>query len=657
MSVRATWGLLLTAAMLALAPQAAYASPPPPADLEVLGGSWHADRDFSLTWSNPSVSPPPVATHYRVRDPQGATLKEERLAWLSDGIAALTLPPASPSGSYSAEVWLEDSSGAQGPAASAPLRFDDGRPPPAELGDLPGWVGRTSFPLRIRVRSASGPQPISGVRGYALSLGADPLAIPCLAADRCGEAETTLAGGGERWLEVPSLPEGTSYLSAVAVSGAGVKSASVARATLRVDTTDPVTQLSGAPAGWTDRRVALSASASDGGAGMKQQAGGAQPFTAIGIDGGVPRIAPGDSVAAELIEEGVHRVVYYARDAAGNVDDGATVNGIQNRPPRTAWVRIDRTAPLTSFANAQDPDDPDLLRVHVADGLSGADLSRGRIGVRRAGTGDRFEALPTAAAGEELHARWDSDGFPPGEYEFQATAFDVAGNATTTTRRRNGSAMVLSNPLKTTTAISARFRRGGLRRVVPYGRGVALDARLTDGGGRPLGGAPVRIVERFADGSDRVSSARSGDRGEVTARTAPGPSRTIELRFDGGPTLARSLAPPLELAVRSGLRLHASAAVARVGGAPVVFRGRLLAPPGSRVAAGRAVELQFRLAGMPWSEFRTLRTDASGRFRYAYRFSDDDSRGARFQFRAYAPPQQDWPYEPGGSRPVLVTGR
>jgi hypothetical protein len=45
-----------------------------------------------------------------------------------------------------------------------------------------------------------------------------------------------------------------------------------------------------------------------------------------------------------------------------------------------------------------------------------------------------------------------------------------------------------------------------------------------------------------------------------------------------------------------------------------------------------------------------------GRFRYAYRFSDDDSRGARFQFRAFASAQNDWPYEPGSSGPVAVLG-
>ncbi|HEU4393614.1 MAG TPA: hypothetical protein VFR04_08275, partial [Solirubrobacterales bacterium] len=73
-------------------------------------------------------------------------------------------------------------------------------------------------------------------------------------------------------------------------------------------------------------------------------------------------------------------------------------------------------------------------------------------------------------------------------------------------------------------------------------------------------------------------------------------------------------------------------------------------------ADGKVVQLQFRLPGLPWREFRTVRSDRAGRFRYAYRFSDDDSRGARFQFRAYAPAQAGWPFEPAGSLPVAVLG-
>jgi len=87
-----------------------------------------------------------------------------------------------------------------------------------------------------------------------------------------------------------------------------------------------------------------------------------------------------------------------------------------------------------------------------------------------------------------------------------------------------------------------------------------------------------------------------------------------------------------------------------------VFRGRVAAAPGTIPTEGKSVQLQFRLPGLPWAEFRTVQTDRAGRFRYAYRFSDDDSRGARFQFRAFVPAEDNWPYEPGGSRPVIVRG-
>jgi hypothetical protein len=125
----------------------------------------------------------------------------------------------------------------------------------------------------------------------------------------------------------------------------------------------------------------------------------------------------------------------------------------------------------------------------------------------------------------------------------------------------------------------------------------------------------------------------------------------------GGTSRATGVASrPLRLGVRSGVHLRASTAIARVGGRPVVFGGDVAAAAGELPSDGATVQLQFRAAGLPWSEFRTVQTDARGRFRYAYRFSDDDSRGVRFQFRAVVRAQRDWPYEPGGSRPVVVRG-
>lgn len=653
-------GTFAIAASIAAAP--ADATPPRPLDLHVVGDApWQADNAFSLSWTNPPASSPAlVATGYRVRDPLGAVLREGRLSWVGDGLRPLVVPKIP--GAYGADVWFEDAAGGQGPAASTELRFDDTRPSAIAPGAIPQWIGRTALPLHLRLNHPAGPQPLSGIRGYAAAVDLRPQGSPCSTADRCSEAETTLRGGvnGDE-LTLTALPEGVSYLHVVAVSGAGMKSAASGQAILRVDETDPVTHLEGAPTGWTDKAVQLSASSSDSGSGMAPSGGGLPPFTAIQVDAAAPSITFGDRVTASVIAEGVHRVSYYARDAAGNVDDGATGNGLSNQLPRTDRVRIDRTAPQVVFFNSQDPGDPDLIRARIADPLSGPDLSRGQIGVRPVGSNDPFDPLPRVPPGAgELRVHWDSDRHPLGEYEFEAVGYDEAGNLTTTTRRANGTTMVLANPLKATTTLRAAFLPRGLSRTVPYGRRVLLRGHLTTGLSSGLDGRPVRIVERFAAGAHpaiRASTLETGPGGSFSIRSASGPSRTIELYFAGAPTLARSVGPALHLNVRSRVRLRASAGTARVGGKPLVFVGRVVAEPGTIPREGVPVQLQFRLSHSPWSEFRTVQTNRGGRFRYAYRFTDDDSRGVSFQFRAYVPAQEGWPYEPTGSRPVLVRGR
>jgi hypothetical protein len=689
--VRARLALGLAAlliAALARDAQPAAAAPARPIDLHVVGGDgWHADNSFDLQWTNPAAgSTPLAAVHYRIRNPLGAQVVAARLGRVTDGVTALSVP--SVPGAYSAEVWLEDAAGAEGTAATVALRFDDRRPAAIAAPQIHGWIGRTTFPLAIRLGHPPGTPPASGIRGYAVAIDSTPGGPPCAGPDRCSASETTLAGGvGDDTLATAGLPEGTSHLHAVAVSGAGMRSATTAHATLRVDTTDPLTSLAGAPAGWSSHPVTLTASATDARSGMEPDGFGPPPMTAIRIDGDAAVTAPGASVAVTVIEEGAHTIAFFARDAAGNANDGGNSNGIAHRPPSTALLRIDRTPPSVAFANAQDPGDPELIRAGVADSLSGRDLSLGWIGVRAAGSGDPFQPLPPAPAeGGELRARWSSDAYPVGEYEFRAVGYDVAGNAAATTQRANGTAMQLSNPLKLTTALRAGFggatmtwhrcarRRGGSRhcrretiaaferrptsRTVPYGRGALLSGLLLCAAGAAPAGAPVRIVERFAGGqAARVSTVSIGPDGSFSLHLAPGPSREVAASFAGNAALSASAGTPLRLRVRSRVRLRTSSAAAKVGGAPLVFRGRVSAPPGAIPPDGISVQLQFRLPSLPWSEFRTVQTDGNGNFGYAYRFSDDDSRGVRFQFRAHAPAQDGWPYEPGSSRPVAVRGR
>jgi len=676
--------------LLALAGPAptALAAPPRPADLHVIGGDrWRSQPSFDLAWSPPAAGGATLTgVHYRIRDPLGAGVAAHELGWVGEGVADVSVPAVP--GAYTAEVWFEDSTGAEGPAATATLRFDDARPGRIPTPAVLTWIGRGAFPLQVNLGPPLGTRPLAGIRGYAVAIDSSPDGSPCAAADRCSEAEITLSdGAGGEALTIAALPEGVSHLHAVAVSGSGMKSASAAHATLRVDTVDPVTRLEGAPVGWADRPVRLTAIATDGGSGMEPDGEGPPPLTAIRVGDGTPAVAPGGSVTTTVIAEGAHTVAYYARDAAGNVDDGREGNGLANRAPTTVAVRIDRTPPTVAFASLQDPSEPEAIGAFVADSLSGPSPSRGWVGVRPLGSNEPFEPLPTRVIAGELRALWDSDSHPGGEFEFRAVGYDAAGNAAGTGRRANGSAMILANPLKVATVLGAGFggrtltwhrctRRGtarrcrretvadfGLRpasRTVPYGRGVRIGGQLTTRAGTDLAGMPVRIVESFAPGSEpasRTSIARTDDRGFFSLRLAAGPSREIAASFGGSPSLSRANAPPLGLLVRSRVRLRPSTTAARVGGAPVVFHGRVEAAPRGVPPSGVSVQLQFRLPGLPWSEFRTVQTNAQGRFRYAYGFSDDDSRGVRFQFRAHVPAQGDWPYEPGSSRPVAVRGR
>lgn len=653
---------MVVAAIVTASPAAA--APLPPLDLRVDGGeeSWHADTRFVLRWSNPPPSDgsPVAAVHHRLLGPGGDTLAEGEIGWAATSIQPLKVPaiPAA----YRAEVWLEDASQNEGPPAVATLRFDNAAPGRVDPQPVPGWISRNGLPILLRLGRPAGPEPLSGIRGYAVSIDRAPDGSPCADPYACTEAETDLRGGaGEDGLPVEELPEGTSYVHALAVSGSGMRSAEAGSTVLRVDKTDPQTSLIGIPDGWSNRPLTLTARASDKESGMLPSGAGG-PFTAIRIDAGPPIVAAGESVTATAIESGVHSIAFYARDAAGNVADGGELNGRQNHEPQTAVARIDREAPQLAFANSQDPADPERIEARVADPLSGIDPSRGRIWVRPLGSGERFTALPTEFDGGVLRARWDSGAYPPGEYEFRATACDRAGNETSASSRGNGTAMRLTSPLKISTTLRAGFGRQGVesQRTVSYGRSVLYSGRLLAGRRAPLAGEAVRVVERFMGESgmpERVRRVRTSAHGEFAIRLAPGPSREVLALAAPTPTLRGASSRPLGLGVRTGLRLSVSSAFAEVGGHPLVFSGRVFSRGAEIPAEGKAVQLEFRAAGLPWSEFRTVRTDGHGRFRYAYRFADDDSRGVRFQFRAYAPAQAGWPFKPAGSKPVAVLGR
>jgi 5-hydroxyisourate hydrolase-like protein (transthyretin family) len=603
----------------------------------VNGYAWEAD-EFRFDWRLPPAPGTTVEAAYRVYDPSGR-LTQEATRPLQNLSYPIPLPPIP--GVYTLEAWFQNESGEHGPHTTVSIPFDNEAPPPPLLQSK-GWVMGIDG-ASLGLAPPGGPLPLAGIAGYAVSTDRGTGSSPCARQTRCDVAELDVgtAAGGSAPLGI--LPEGINFVRAVTVSGSGVASAP-ATAEVRVDSSVPRVALQGVPSAWSNRPVRLAAIADDGLSGM-QASGLGGPFTAIAVNGRPPTRAPGNAVAVTVGGNGIHRVEYFARDAAGNIADG--VGGAP--PPASATVRIDEDPPRVAFAPAQDPAEPERIEAFVSDSLAGPSEERGWIGVRPAGSRARFEQLPTRIVSGRLVAHWDSDSYPPGKYEFLATGFDRAGNSAAGGDRLRGGRMVLVNPLKRSTALEARLHR----------RDSRLAGRLRTLLGVPAAGEKIEIVEVFARGSAasrRITSVRTDADGKFATRLAAGPSREVFALFAGSRTLTRATSEKARLELPTAIRFRASAASARIGGRPVVFSGRVRSVGVARVA-GLPVELQFRFRGSGWREFRTVETDARGRFRYPYRFSDDDSRGVRFQFRAYVKGRERWPYEPGSSRPVAVLGR
>ncbi len=654
------------------------------ANLRLLeGNGWQTGSRFAVAWNlAPGDGTAPAAEiRYLLQRPEGTEVARGSLP--ADLFATYMQIPAGPHGeepapgAYRLSFWLQGANGLQGPAKPLTLRLDNEPPPPVRPLVPSGWIG-TGATVELRIEHPSPPPPLSGIRGYAVALDSGSGAKPCAGAI-CKQGEIDLDGGeDDDSIVLGRLAEGTSLVRVVAVSGSGLHSAVTGTARIRVDGTPPSIVIGGAPDGWSNRALAVTATASDELSGMAATGPGG-PLTAIAVDGGAPSVAQGGRAEAVVHGDGAHHLTAFARDAVGNLGlagpDGAG---------RTIW--IDETSPRVAFAGP-DPAAPERIVAVVDDALSGPSRRRGSISIRPAGTGLAFEPLPTRVAGDRLIADWPSDAYPRGGYEFRAVGFDVAGNRAETTRRADGTAMRLSNPVKTPTALAFGFggrrfvahrcRRGrsGLRchrhaiaafsrrpavTRAAYRRRMPVSGRLTGAAGAPLAGMPVAIVETFAAGSrpaSRTTSAITGEDGFFRARLDPGPSRRIAVAFAGTDLLTAVRGRELGLDVRSAVHLRASGASARVGGAPVVFRGRLGHRGATLPAEGVRVAFEFRVGGLPWTEFRTVQTKPSGAFRLAYAFSDDDSRGVRFQFRARVARQPGWPYGPAHSLPVTVTGR
>ena len=264
------------------------------------------------------------------------------------------------------------------------------------------------LPLEQPIERAAPGGP-SGVDGYAVAISRDAPTRPCQG-EVCTPNEMAMSGGADdRVAVIASLPEGDHWISAVAASGARIPSRQTGSTIVRVDKTDPVSLISGVPDQWVDRPVTVVVDALDGLSGMEPRPSedDGVPLTAVAVEGRTPYESVGPQARFTVATEGATQVRYWARDLAGNVNDGLVgPGGDRHRPPGSAVVRIDTVVPDLGFLG-RNPDDPELVSVAVNDSSSGLDYradfdsgNSGRACTRRCArrstvTGSWPASLPT----------------------------------------------------------------------------------------------------------------------------------------------------------------------------------------------------------------------------------------------------------------------
>jgi 5-hydroxyisourate hydrolase-like protein (transthyretin family) len=344
-------------------------------------------------------------------------------------------------------------------------------------------------------------------------------------------------------------------------------------------------------------------------------------------------------------------------DAAGNSEPA-------NASPPVA-LRYDPEPPQLGF-EASPADDPTKVSVAVAERVSG--IAGGQIELSREGSG-AWQTLATQLAGDRLVARIDDARLPPGRYNLRAQATDLAGNVGL------APAQLITLPLRTPSAIEAgvakrkvlrrKLKRRGKRRTlrrrvtvlrsrarVSFGDYVPIAGRLTNRDGQPLAGQQIRVLTASANGDQLLAVLETDAQGRYSYRALGSASRTLRFVYMGS-TLVLPAEGRVELVVPAAGSFKPSRRRLPNGGG-LVFRGRVRSGP--LPAVGKLVELQVRQPSGEWTTFRTVRTNADGRWALRYRFRYVRCHTS-YRLRARIPAEAGYPFAAGRSRSRRVTVR
>ena len=323
---------------------------------------------------------------------------------------------------------------------------------------------------------------------------------------------------------------------------------------------------------------------------------------------------------------------------------------------QTHTVKVDNLRPEGRFHSSLNPEDPELIRAGVSDGHSG--VAGGQIHYRRVGESG-WTGLPTDLVDGELQARVDSVALPAGTYEFKLELADVAGNEAESKLREDGSPMILSLPLKTATQLNSALPGGSKTQAVPYKQRSKISGQLTTKSGQPIAGAEVTVTERFDSGSlidKRVRIVTTDGAGRYGSALPGGPSRTVEVAYQGSKRHRAALDTGLDLNVMSKAQFQISKRKVRAG-KRVRFRGSVRRDFAAIPAGGKLIELQVKEGAGKWGTIReAFPTGATGHYKLRHRFKRFYLERTTFKFRVKVTKEQGWPYTaPVRSRARKVT--
>ena len=553
---------------------------------------------------------------------------------------SVSLPAA---GEWHARVSASDALRA-GPASgwSAPLRYDPVVPGRSQVLGAPRWSdGRSAVAVQLNPAEAAVQGP-SGVAGYAVS------------SDGSAPGSTATVSGARATLSLGHLPEGTTVVSARAISGAGLAASELGRSEVGIDRSAPALAL--APAAgeqprreeWFPRAIELLAKATDqaGLSGMTA-APDDQPISDGGyveyqIDDGSPQRVRGASASITLGSDGIHAVSARAVDVAGNAS-----------APQTVSYRIDRQRP-TGLLLHPDPSDPRRLAASVEEGcIASAVLELRRVGERN------WEYIEGHAESRSVSGLVPDDRLPAGEYQARFRVVDCAGNEGMITQFADGTPGLITLPLRMHPTLRATLpdSRGATKAqlTVALGKTATVEGLLLDSRGLPMVGTDVELRERVSSGAWRSRAARTSDGdGRVRITFTPGSSRSLQLVAEQSVTSTGASSNALQIDVPAVVTIQVARSSLR-NGQSARFAGRLAG--GFLPKKGREIELQgYNPLRRVWQPVQTegLRCDHGGNWRASYRFTATIGRTVLYHFRVRVAPRPDYPFTEGHSRSVAV---